>query len=52
MLVVVTLVALLVQIYSISYMHDDENMHKFFAYLNLFVPAIKRPRASTIMRSA
>jgi NADH-quinone oxidoreductase subunit L len=22
--------------YSISYMHDDENMHKYFAYLNLF----------------
>jgi NADH-quinone oxidoreductase subunit L len=23
--------------YSISYMHDDENMHKYFAYLNLFI---------------
>ncbi|MDI1316669.1 NADH-quinone oxidoreductase subunit L [Flavobacterium sp.] len=27
----------LIHLYSISYMHDDENMHKFFAYLNLFV---------------
>lgn len=27
----------LIHLYSISYMHDDENLHKFFAYLNLFV---------------
>jgi NADH-quinone oxidoreductase subunit L len=27
----------LIHMYSISYMHDDENMHKFFAYLNLFI---------------
>ena len=27
----------LIHLYSISYMHDDENMHKFFAYLNLFI---------------
>ena len=27
----------LIHLYSISYMHDDENMSKFFAYLNLFV---------------
>ena len=26
-----------IHLYSISYMHDDDNMHKFFAYLNLFV---------------
>lgn len=27
----------LIHLYSISYMHDDENMHKFMAYLNLFI---------------
>jgi NADH-quinone oxidoreductase subunit L len=27
----------LIHMYSISYMHDDENMHKYFAYLNLFI---------------
>lgn len=36
-LLFVTGIGTLIHIYSISYMHDDENMHKFFAYLNLFV---------------
>ncbi len=36
-LLFVTGIGSLIHVYSISYMHDDENMHKFFAYLNLFV---------------
>lgn len=36
-LLFVTGIGTLIHMYSISYMHDDENMHKFFAYLNLFV---------------
>jgi len=36
-LLFVTGIGSLIHLYSISYMHDDEHMHKFFAYLNLFV---------------
>ncbi|MEZ0006199.1 NADH-quinone oxidoreductase subunit L [Flavobacterium sp. 28YEA47A] len=36
-LLFVTGIGTLIHIYSISYMHDDENLHKFFAYLNLFI---------------
>jgi NADH-quinone oxidoreductase subunit L len=36
-LLFVTGIGSLIHMYSISYMHDDENMHKFFAYLNLFI---------------
>ena len=36
-LLFVTGIGSLIHIYSISYMHEDDNMHKFFAYLNLFV---------------
>lgn len=36
-LMFVTGIGTLIHMYSISYMHDDENIHKFFAYLNLFV---------------
>lgn len=36
-LLFVTGIGTLIHIYSISYMHDDENIHKFFAYLNLFI---------------
>ena len=36
-LLFVTGIGSLIHIYSISYMHDDENQYKFFAYLNLFV---------------
>lgn len=36
-LLFVTGIGSLIHLYSISYMHDDENMNKFFAYLNLFI---------------
>lgn len=36
-LMFVTGIGALIHLYSISYMHDDENTHKFFSYLNLFV---------------
>ncbi len=36
-LLFVTGIGSLIHLYSISYMHDDEKMHSFFAYLNLFV---------------
>ncbi|MBI1389578.1 MAG: NADH-quinone oxidoreductase subunit L [bacterium] len=36
MLVVVGVVSTLVHIYSVGYMHGEENYHRFFAYLGLF----------------
>ena len=36
-LMFVTGIGTLIHLYSVSYMHDDENKHKYFAYLNLFV---------------
>lgn len=36
MLAVVTIIALLVEIYSVGYMADDEGFSRFFAYLSLF----------------
>lgn len=36
MLVIVTLVSLLVNIYSSGYMHGDERINVFFAYISLF----------------
>jgi NADH-quinone oxidoreductase subunit L len=36
-LLIITGVGFLIHVYSTSYMHDDEGMVKFFAYLNLFV---------------
>lgn len=36
MLVIVTLVSLLVNVYSKGYMHGDERIHVFFAYIALF----------------
>jgi len=36
-LLFVTGIGSLIHLYSISYMHEDDNMHKFFAYLNLFI---------------
>ncbi|HSA06112.1 MAG TPA: NADH-quinone oxidoreductase subunit L [Candidatus Gastranaerophilales bacterium] len=36
MLLVVTSVSLLIQIYSHGYMNKDEGYHRFFSYLNLF----------------
>lgn len=40
MLIVVTLVAMLVQIYSTGYMHGDERYPRFFAYLSFFSAAM------------
>ncbi|GAB3954782.1 hypothetical protein GCM10028805_40750 [Spirosoma harenae] len=37
MLVIVHFVALLVQIYSVSYLHDEPKLRRYFAYLELFV---------------
>ena len=36
-LLFVTGIGSLIHLYSISYMHEDDNMNKFFAYLNLFI---------------
>jgi NADH-quinone oxidoreductase subunit L len=36
-LLFVTGIGALIHLYSINYMHEDDNMHKFFSYLNLFV---------------
>jgi NADH-quinone oxidoreductase subunit L len=40
MLVMVTFVALLVFIYSVAYMHHDENFTRFFCFLSLFAGAM------------
>ncbi|QJW88179.1 NADH-quinone oxidoreductase subunit L [Spirosoma taeanense] len=40
MLAVVHFVALLVQIYSLSYLHDEPKFSRYFAYLQLFVGAM------------
>ncbi len=40
MLVVVTLVSLLVQIYSLGYMHDDEGFAPYYSYLSLFTASM------------
>jgi len=40
MLVVVTVVTLLVEVYSIGYMHGDVRYPRFFAYLSLFSAAM------------
>ncbi|NVJ66933.1 MAG: NADH-quinone oxidoreductase subunit L [Gammaproteobacteria bacterium] len=36
MIVVVTFVSLMVHIYSIGYMHDDDGYQRFFSYISLF----------------
>jgi len=36
MLLVVTFISLLVHIYSIGYMHDDDGYQRFFSYISLF----------------
>lgn len=36
-LLFVTGIGALIHLYSISYMHDDEKIHSYFAYLNLFI---------------
>ena len=40
MLVLVHFVALLVQIYSIAYLHDEPKLRRYFAYLQLFIGAM------------
>lgn len=40
MLVLVHFVALLVQIYSIAYLHDEPKLSRYFAYLQLFIGAM------------
>lgn len=40
MLIIVTLVALMVQIYSLGYMRGDAGFGRFFAYLSLFASAM------------
>ena len=40
MLVVVTTVSVLVHLYSIGYMHEDDSRPRFFAYLSLFTFAM------------
>jgi len=40
MLVLVHFVALLVQVYSLAYLHDDSRLSRYFAYLQLFVGAM------------
>lgn len=40
MLLLVHVVALLVQIYSIAYLHNDVRLSRYFAYLQLFVGAM------------
>lgn len=37
MLLVVTTVGLLVNIYSVGYMHGDDGYYRFFAYIPLFI---------------
>ena len=36
-LLIITGVGFLIHVYSIGYMHEDENQNIFFAYLNLFI---------------
>jgi NADH-quinone oxidoreductase subunit L len=40
MLIVVTVVAAMVQVYSIGYMHEDPRFRLFYAYLSLFTAAM------------
>lgn len=40
MLVLVHLVALLVQVYSVAYLHDEVKFARYFAYLQLFIGAM------------
>ena len=40
MLLVVTLISLLVQIYSLGYMHEDERFSTYYSYLSLFTASM------------
>jgi len=37
MLLIVTGVGFLIHVYSVGYMHEDEDFSRFFAYMNLFI---------------
>ncbi len=37
MTLIITGIGTLIHMYSIAYMHEDEGLYKFFAYLNLFI---------------
>ncbi len=37
---IVTFVGFLIHLYSVGYMHEDDNFQRFFAYLNLFALAM------------
>ena len=37
MMMIITGIGSIIHIYSAGYMHDDEGLYKFFAYLNLFI---------------
>ena len=39
-LVVVTLVSLMVQVYSVAYMHDDKRYKRYFAFVSFFTAAM------------
>jgi NADH-quinone oxidoreductase subunit L len=39
-LVVVTLVSLMVQVYSVAYMHDDKRYKRYFAFVSFFTSAM------------
>ncbi len=40
MLLVVTIIATLIKVYSIGYMQGDQHFHRFFAYLSLFTASM------------
>jgi NADH-quinone oxidoreductase subunit L len=40
MLLIVTFISLLVQIYSLGYMHDDERFSTYYSYLSLFTSSM------------
>ena len=42
MMVVVTFVSLMVHIYTIGYMHDDDGYQRFFAYISLLLSRCSR----------
>lgn len=37
MTLIITGIGTLIHMYSIAYMHEDDGLYKFFAYLNLFI---------------
>ena len=41
---VITFVGFLIHLYSIEFMKNDDGFSRFFAYMNLFVSSMNRPR--------